>query len=295
MHKWAVIYFVGLKPLVLSQSTTKYSLSFHASKKSELISFLMGLNCCISASTPWLKSFETQQKPTNEGRESCNPSELVSRSTSTNELFIYWYPPPTIWLSSWSKMCCGGSIINAHIASLFLSLYVKAKGKKGVKFLRLHHSTDCVLCSTPHFQLQIKLNVRNTNSGFCVHGHVMGWVFPDIHQRSNHFSDGCPLVRPHRRDRLGKEASGHQRSSAIVDCCWRERATETDDLRGERTPKPPKFEHSRIWRFEGDRHHRIAPRGGIPPSTSSWTTVYLGGDSVGHKALEPQPKLNPRF
>jgi len=59
-------------------------------------------------------------------------------------------------------------------------------------------------------------------------GHVMGWVLPlvagghtipDIHQRSNHFADGCPLVRPHRRDRLGKEASGHRRSSAIVDCC----------------------------------------------------------------------------
>jgi hypothetical protein len=50
-------------------------------------------------------------------------------------------------LSSWSKMRCGGSIINAHIASLFLSLYVKAKGLKGVKFLRLHHVqiVSCVL------------------------------------------------------------------------------------------------------------------------------------------------------
>jgi hypothetical protein len=85
----------------------------------------------------------------------------------------------------------------------------------------------------------------------------------------------------------------HRPSSIVVDVRGRLKLTTDEESEHQKTPK---FERSRIWPFQGDNLHRIAPRGGIPPSTSSWTTFYLGGIFCpSQSAREPRPKLKRRF
>ena len=132
----------------------------------------MGLNCCIPASTPPLKSFEIQQTPTNEGKESCIPSELVSQSTSTNELQIYWYPPPPPFDCRVDLRCVVVARLSTCIEQSVVTLCQSWGTERGRISLTPYQSAGCVLCCAPCWQ--IKWTVLKTNRG-CWWLHRRAW------------------------------------------------------------------------------------------------------------------------
>jgi hypothetical protein len=155
------MYFVGLLPLGLSQrwQNTAYPFMW----KWIRIDLIFDESQLLHANVyPPLKSFETQQTPTNEGRESCIPSELVSRSTSTNELQIYWYPLP--WFDCRVYLRCV-VVAQTCIEQSVVTLCQGWGTERGRISLTPYQSAGCVLCCASHWP--IKWTVFKTNSGCC--------------------------------------------------------------------------------------------------------------------------------